>query len=295
MEIQQIRGFIAVAHSGSFSKAAELTHLTQPAVSLQIRALEEEFKTQLFDRLGPNKVTLTDDGKRFYDLIEPIARDIRQLNERFDEERNRLDHLGVIVASHNSAILYLLPEVVKTFIKEFPKASLSIVNRPRDAILTMIKNDEAQIGITSIIKPPPWAEYEVLGRFKRVLICRKDHPLSSLKKVSLKEIAKHPLILPTVGSNTRKAIDQAFSDKGLSYELAMEVMGREAVKSFVGMGLGASILSEYYLSDENRRSLTVKDVSEYFGHGESGLLVRKGRHLNHAAKYFIDYVRREVR
>ncbi len=83
--------------------------------------------------------------------------------------------------------------------------------------------------------------------------------------------------------------------KGLSYELALEVMGREAVQSFVGLGPGVSILSEYYLSKENRRSPIIKDVSEHFGHGEPRLVARKGRHLNQAAMHFIDLVRKEVK
>jgi DNA-binding transcriptional LysR family regulator len=295
MEIQQILGFIAVAQSGSFSQAAQRTLRTQPAVSLQVRALEEEFKTRLFDRLGPQKVTLTDEGRLLYELLVPIAQDIRQLEERFNEARNRHDQFSVIVASHNSAILNLLPGVVKAFSEQYPKTKLSIVNRQRDGILSMVKNDEAQIGITSIAKPPAWAVYEVLGRFRRVLICKHDHPLKAAKRITLEEIARYPLILPPIGSNTRAAIDRAFAGKGVSYELALEVMGREAVKSFVGLGLGVTILSEYYLSRENRRSLIVKDVSEHFGHSESGLLLRKGRHLNQAARHFMELVRKEIK
>ncbi len=295
MEIQQLLGFIAVAKTGSFSAAARRTHRTQPAVSLQVRALEQEFGTRLFERLGPQRVTLTEEGRLLYDLVEPIVGGITQLEERFNEARKKLDRFSVTVASHNAAILYLLPDVVKAFAKQFPKAKLSVVNRPREGILSMVKNDEAHLGITSIVTPPAWAEYEVLGRFRRVLICRKDHPLMRSKKMPLAEIARHPLILPPIGSNTRAAIDEAFRKEGLTYELALEVTGREAVKSFVEAGLGLSILSEYYLSREDRKSLMVTDVSTYFGHSEAGLLTRRGRYLNHGVRYFADLVRRELR
>jgi DNA-binding transcriptional LysR family regulator len=295
MEIQQLLGFIAVAQTGSFSHAAERTHRTQPAISLQIRALEEEFETRFFDRIGSQKVTLTDDGRLLYELVEPVVNDIRNLGERFNEARNQLDSFIVKVASHNSAILYLLPQVVKSFMERYDKAKLSILSRPREMILSMVKNDEAQIGITSIIKPPIWADYETLGRFKRVLICQKGHPLEKAKKITLQEIAKYPLILPPLGSNTRMAIDQAFSNQEISYELVLEVMGREAVKNFVETGLGVTIINEYYLTKENRHRLIVKDVSEFFGYSESGLLVRKGKYLNRAAKHFIELVRREVK
>jgi DNA-binding transcriptional LysR family regulator len=294
MEIQQIIGFIAVAQNMSFSAAAERTHRTQPAVSLQIHALEEEFHTKLFDRLGPQKVILTEEGKLLYEIVTPILSSIKDIDERFNEARNKLDHFNVIVASHNAAVLNLLPPVVKTFTKQFPGAKLTVINRQRENIFSMVKNDEAHVGITSITKPPTWANYEMLGRFRRVLICRRDHPISKLKGITMKTISKFPLIVPPVGSNTRQAIDKAFAKGNISYELAMEIMGHEAVRSFVEMGIGISIYSEYYLSKENRRKLIVKDVSKYFGTSESGLLTRKGRYLNHGARYLMELVRKEI-
>lgn len=295
MEIQQLIGFIAVAQQGSFSRAAQKTFRSQPAISLQIKALEDELKTRLFDRFGPHKVILTDDGKLLYDLVEPVVGNILQLGERFNEARNQLDSFQVKIASHNSAIMYLLPQVVSDFTKQYPNARLSIVNRGREGILAMVKNDEVQIGITTIRNIPVWADYEVLGRYRRLLVCRKDHPLKRIKKITLQDISKYPLILPPIGSMTREAIDRAFNEKGISYELALEVLGREGVKNFIEIGIGISILSEYYLTSENRRNLIVKDVSEDFGYGESGIVVRKSRHLNRAANLFIELVRREAR
>jgi DNA-binding transcriptional LysR family regulator len=201
MEIQQLIGFIAVAQTGSFSQAAQRTHRTQPAVSLQIKALEDEFKTRLFDRLAAQKVMLTDEGKLLYDLVRPLMGDIQQLAERFNEARNQLEHFNVTVASSNSAIIYLMPQVVKAFRRQYPKARLSIVNRRREDILAMIKNDEAQIGVGSIANAPAWAHYEALGRYRRVLVCRKDHPLKKLKNITLQDISKYPLILPPLGSS----------------------------------------------------------------------------------------------
>ena len=183
---------------------------------------------------------------------------------------------------------------MKTFTKQFPKAKLTVINRQRENIFSMVKNDEAHVGITSITKPPVWANYEMLGRFRRVLICRMDHPISKLKRITLKTISKFPLIVPPINSYTRQAIDKAFAKEDISYELAVEVMGSEAVKSYVEMGIGISIFSEYYLPKENRGNLIVMDVSEHFGTSESGLLTRKGRYLNHGARYLMELVRKEI-
>jgi len=294
MEIQQLIGFLAVAQSGSFSIAAQKTHRTQPAVSLQIRALEQEFNTRLFDRLGPQKVTLTDDGKVLFDLIEPIVKDIRQVEERFNDIRKQSDNFSLIVASHNTAIMYLLPDVVKVFKSQYPTSLLSVINRQRETILSMVRNDEAHIGITSLKIPPSWANYEVLGKFRRVLICNHDHPLLDKKRMTLEDIARYPLILPPIGGNTRSAIDDAFSKERVSYNLVLEVRGREAVKHFVEIGLGISILSEYYLPKEASQNVIMKDASNFFGYSESGLITRKGRYLSSGVKHFIAIVRKQI-
>lgn len=294
MEIQQLLGFIAVAETGSFSQAAQKTLRTQPAVSLQIKALEEEFRARLFDRLGAQRVIMTDEGELLYGFLKPIVGEIQQLNERFDEARNRLDRFQVHVASNNSAIMYLMPSVVKEFMKKCPKARLSIVNRRREDILAMVKNDEAQIGVSSISSRPAWAEYDVLGRFKRVLVFGKDHPLKKLRKIALQDISKYPLILPPPGSRTRQAIEQTFADNGLAYELALELLGREAVKGFIKTGLGISIMNEYFMTAETRQSMVLKDVSEYFGFSELGIITRRGRHLNRAATHFISLLHSEA-
>jgi LysR family transcriptional regulator, putative pyruvate carboxylase regulator len=295
MEIQQFLGFIAVAQDGSFSKAAQRTHRTQPAISLQIRALEEELNTRLFNRLGQQKVTLTEDGSLFLDLIEPIVSDIKQVKERFNEARNKLDYFNVVVVTHDSIVQHLPPGMVQSFNKQFPKTKLSVVSRARDGILSMVKNDEAHIGLTSMEKLPAWAEYEVLGHFRRVLICSKKHPIKSAKEVNIKEIAGYPLIIPPSSRDTRIAIDQAFSKERVSYGSVLEVTGREAVKDLVMTGIGISILSEFYISNIDRKKLIVKDVSNYFGYSESGFLWRKGRYLNYAARYFMDLVRKHVK
>ena len=295
MEIQQLLGFIAVAKSGSFSQAAASTFRTQSAVSQQIHALEKEFQTRLFDRLAQQKVTLTDEGRLFFELVNPIVRDIQFVDEKFKEARNIPDNFQVSVASHNSAMLYLLPQVVKAFNKQYPRTRLSIINRSRNDILALVKNDDVQVCITSLQNPPSWADYQLLGRFRRVLVCRKDHPLKNRSKITLEEIAQYPLILPPIGSDTRKKVDDTFVDKGISYNLALEVSGREAVKSFIQTGIGISIMSEYYIRSEQRNAFIVKDCSQYFGFSATGILIRKGRFLNKATKLFIELVRDEVK
>ncbi|MBM3252786.1 MAG: LysR family transcriptional regulator [Candidatus Omnitrophica bacterium] len=288
MELQQLKGFLSVAKYGGFSQAAEKTFRTQPAVSLQIQSLEKELGIKLFDRLGPKKIILTGEGKILFELASPLLEDICSLSKRFSEARGNIQKGSVKVATHASVMVYLLPEVIKKFKHMFPECELSIVSRGRKDIITMLNNGEIDLGITSLQAIPQNIDYKVVAGFDRILITPKGHPLSKKSPLNLEDIVCYPLILPPLETNTRRIIDEKLQEKGLKYNLAMEITGREAVKAFVEMGLGISIINEYYLTKEDKKKLFIKNMSGYFGKSERGILTRKGRFLSFPVKQFIN-------
>ena len=290
MEIQQLTGFIAVAKTGSFSKAADKTFRTQPAISLQVRSLEDELKVKLFDRLGPRKITLTEQGKIFFDLASPLLEDIDTLTSRFNEACGKKQKGLLRIATHTSVMVYLLPEVIKQFKKKFPECELQILNRSKKDIISMIKDGDADIGICSLSSVPRIIDYKVFAKFDRVLITPKKHPLSKKTRIRINDIAKYPLILPPEGSNTRSIIDEKFKENSLEYRIAMEITGRQAIKVYVGMDLGISILNDFYLTKEDRKNLFTKNVSSIFTRSERGTLTRKNRYLSKPVKEFIKIV-----
>ena len=294
MEIQQLKGFLAVAKYGGFSRAAEKTFRTQPAITLQVQALEKELGVKLFDRLGPRKRQLTPEGKILFDLASPLLEDINTLAARFNEARGSIQKGSVRIATHGSVMVYLLPEVIKQFKKKFPGCELSIVNRGRGDIVSMLNNGEVDIGITSLKTIPRTLDYQVFARFNRILIAAKNCPLAKKPVIRLEDIASYPLLMPPRGTNTRTIMDRVFEDKGLKYTIAMEITGREAAKTYVETGLGVSVINEYYLTKEDKRNLFVKDVSNYFGRAERGVITRKGKYLSAAAKEFINIILRKT-
>ncbi|MBF0385674.1 MAG: LysR family transcriptional regulator substrate-binding protein [Candidatus Omnitrophica bacterium] len=183
-------------------------------------------------------------------------------------------------ATHTSVMVYLFPEIIKQFKRKFPECELQVVNRSRKDILSMLSDGEADIGICSLSTIPPAMNYEVFAKFARVLIAPKGHPLSKKSGITLKDIAQYPLILPPCGSNTRAIIDQEFKEKDLEYKIAMEITGREAIKTYVEMGLGVSFINEFYLTKEDRKDLFIRDVSNYFGQAERGIVTRNGKYLS---------------
>lgn len=290
MEIQQLKGFHAVAKHKNFTLAARETKRTQPTISLQIKALEEELGVRLFERLGPKKVSLTPEGKLFQELSADLLQEVVDLPKRFNEARGLYNTSSIRILTHNSVMTYLLPPVIKQFKKLFPECQLTILNRTRPEILQILDAGEADLGITALETVPPNIEYKIFSRFDRILITNKNHPLSKKATVTLEDIAEYPLVLPTVESNTRRIIDERFREKGLTYNLTMEVVGRSAIKAYVEMNLGISILNEYYVTEDDRNKLFVRSMSRMFGRSQNGIAWRKGRMLSHPARKFIELI-----
>ena len=292
MEIQQLRGFHAVAKYKNFTVAAQKTQRTQPTISLQVKALEDELGVKLFERLGPKRVTLTPEGKILLELTSPLLQEIELIRTRFNEARGNYTTSAITLATHSSVMIYLLPPIIKRFKTLYPDCQLAILNRSRDEMIRMLDNGEIDFGITSLNYPPPQLDYKVFSRFNRIVIATKNHPISKRSNITLEELAKYPLILPTQESTTRKMIDQLFEQNGLRCDITMEVVGRTAIKTYVEMNLGISIINEYYVTPADRSKLWVKNASNLFGKAETGILTRKGRLLSQPAKEFIALVQK---
>jgi DNA-binding transcriptional LysR family regulator len=290
MEIQQLRGFIACARTGSVSEAAVKTSRTQPAVSLQIQSLEDEFQITLFERIGKRRLVLTEEGKLFFKLTAPILDDLENVEKRFKEARGEESRGALRLATHSSVIVYLLPEIIRKLRKRNPDSEISIISRERKEILAMLRNGEVDIGITSLSAVPSDVNYQVFARFKRILLLPKVHPLAKRRKISLENISEYPLILPPKGSRTREIVELKLRERGLNYKIALEVVGRDAAKKYVSMGLGVSIVNEYYLSSLDKKQLSVKNVSNIFGEAERGVLTRKSSYLCPMGKEFIGII-----
>lgn len=291
MEIQQLKGFQAVAKFRNFTIAAQKTGRTQPTISLQVKALEEELGVKLFERLGPKKVRITPEGKILQELSAPLLQEFGNLHMRFNEARGIYNTSSVTLVTHSSVMIYLLPRIVKQFKARYPDCHLCILNRSQKEIASMLELGEADFGITSLNNVSPSLEYKMFSRFNRILIAQKEHPLAKKGTITLEDIASYPLVLPTRDSNTRKIIDQRFEEKGLEYELAMEIVGRTAIKTYVGMNLGISIINEYYVTEEDKSKLYVKNMSRHFGKAETGIVVRKEKSLSQPAKELIKMIK----
>ncbi|MGD8915215.1 MAG: LysR family transcriptional regulator [Syntrophobacterales bacterium] len=241
MEWQQVIGFYQVAKLGSFTKAAKATFRTQPALSQQIKALEEELDCHLFERIGKRKLRLTSAGERFLTFAESILENYdslrADLNELKGSQKGRLK-----IAAPFTTLYHLFPEVLKEYTERFPQVELTILDRSQQTVIELVKSGDIDFGFT--------VESEVPGdlatlRWKKVetaLMTPMGHPLATGKRVTLRQIAKYSLILPPkdLRFTCRRMLEERFQKLGLDYQIVMESSNVELTSLYVEMGLGIS-------------------------------------------------------
>src|SRR6201984_2002740 len=207
MDFDQLETFLQVARHSSFSRAAEKRFRTQPAISSQIRALEEEIGARLFDRSG-GKVALTGAGKLFQQYAEHTL-DARKTMLTTVAEMERVPRGEIVVGANEGTCLHILPEVFAEFKKQHPSVSVSIKRADFSKVLESVIDNSVDFGVVSMpVTDNPLAGV-LLHKDDLVLIVTPRHPLAKLKSASAVDIAQYPLVMPKVG-HTRDALDQLF-------------------------------------------------------------------------------------
>ncbi len=281
---QQLRGFCYAASSGSISKAARRMNLSQPSVSQQIQSLESEMGVTLFFRNG-SRIQLTHDGELLFEMAAPVIEQLENLDEQFRQRRLEVDEGHIEIAAGTSTILYFLPRYVDQFRRAHPKIEMRLHNVTGLTGLEQLRAGLVDFAVGPLGMVPEDLEFHPIVSFEPVVITALNHPLA-YKPLSLKEISRYPLILPPRGLSTWSLVDSTFKKHGLSYELAMEVGGWEAIKKYVELDLGISIIISIGITGQEK--LEVLPAGEFFPRRTYGVVLRKGRILSPQARLFID-------
>ncbi|MEM7708241.1 MAG: LysR family transcriptional regulator [Pseudomonadota bacterium] len=285
-----MRAFCCAARNGSMSRAAEELFLSQPSVSLQIRALEERMGAQLFERHGP-KIRLTPEGTTLYGLARPLVDGIGSLGESFQAALGRLETGTIDIASGESTILYVLPHLVSSYREEHPGIHVQLHNVTGKDGLTMIRNEEVDFAVGSMLDVPPDIRYEPIAEYQPKLITPLGHPLSRKKTIRLADLSPYGLILPPKRLSTWRIVDLSFQQHEVPYHVALEVGGWEVIKRYVELGMGISVVTEVCLRGDEK--LFVADMSRYFPPRNYGLVMKRGRFFTPQARRFVELVRQQ--
>lgn len=266
--------------------AAEELFLSQPAISLQIRALERELDTVLFERHGP-RINMTREGQELYEMARPLVDGLETLNVRFNRQmKGDLDSGEVIIAAGESTIIYLLPPLVSQFRERYPNIHVQLRNVTGRDGLAMIRDDEVDFAIGSMLDVPSDISYQPVYSFEPALIMPPSHPLAERKRVRIEDIAPYGLILPPRRLTTWRMVDRVFQQHQVPFNVTLEVGGWEVIKRYVELDFGISIVTGICLRDDDK--LVARNMSAYFPKRSYGTVMRRGKFLSPQARAFLE-------
>lgn len=288
-KLKPLRAFCQTARLGSVSRAAEALYLSQPAVTLQLQALEREMGVRLLERSG-RRLALTREGQELYELARPLVEGLDGLEGTFRERIRGLDAGELNVAAGSSTILYLLPKIVEAFRAAHPEVRLTLHNVTGAGGLDLLRSDGVDLAVGSMLDVPGDLSYAPVYRFEPMLIAPRDHPLARLEPLTLQDLSPYGLILPPQRLTTYRMVDLVFQQNRVPYTVALEVGGWEVIKQYVAMGLGISIVTAICLTDADRARLSARSLAEYFPSRSYGVVVRKGKYLSPQARAFTELI-----
>lgn len=285
-QLKQLRAFCAVAKSGKMIDAAEELYLSQPAISLQVRALERELDTVLFERHGP-RINLTREGQELYEMARPLIESLETLNARFNRRmKGDLDSGEVVIAAGESTIIYLLPRLVQDFRKRYPNIHVQLKNVTGRDGLAMIRDDEVDFAIGSMLDVPSDIDYQPIYSYEPALILPLGHDLADKDDVKIEDISPYGLILPPRRLTTWRMVDRVFQQHQVPFNVTLEVGGWEVIKRYVELDFGVSIVTGICLRDDDK--LVAKNMSAYFPKRSYGTVMRRGKFLSPQARAFLE-------
>lgn len=286
MNLSQLETLITISKTMSFRKAGELLNLTQPAVSAQIKSLEDEFKTVLIDRNQP--VTLTDSGRVFLEHAESILRVVEDLKQKLSD-LNQIPQGHIVLGTTTSIAIQILPRILSYFQDQYPLIKTSILSMSSSQVAAHIESGSVDIGIGYLTDQNPNLITSILYYDTFELVVNPEHTLAQSTTVTIDMLENVPLIMLSPDTVGRRFADDVFREHGFQPHIVMELSSSEEVKRMVELDLGAAIISKLSVSAELKRgSLKMVHIKELETAHPVGVIYRSGRYLNSAMQQFLN-------
>ena len=286
--LQQLKLFEAVSRNNSYTRAAEELHLTQPAVSIQIKRLEEQCGLPIFESVG-KKIFTTTAGKALYSASVDIL-------SRAEELKNTIEELkGVVKGPLRLSVVttskYFMPHLLGTFLNKYPEVDPKLVFTNRARVIKRLYDNEDDFVVMGQI--PEDDKLETYPFLENILVpvAHPKHPLAKKKKVSLEELVNERFLVREEGSGTRLVFDRLLKKNNLHIEPYMELGSSEALKQAVMAGLGLAILSLHSLRlEQAAKKLVILDVEGFPLKRRWFAVHMKGKKLSLVAQTFHDFI-----
>lgn len=285
--LRQLHVFDAVSRHLSYSRAAESLHLTQPAVSMQIKQLEETAGVPLFEQLG-KKVFLTEVGREFQHYCRNVLQQLAEAESMLEDFKGMRGSLSICVASTAS---YFTPYLLAEFCRRHPETHVSLSVTNREIVLQRLTSNEMDMAIMG--RPPENLDLDATPFMENrlAIIAPVDHPLAHAHDIPLSRLAEETFLVREQGSGTRITVERFFAERGIVLTAGTEMSTNEAIKQAVQAGMGLGILSLHTVSLElETRRLTVLDVQNFPIQRHWYVVHRKGKRLSMVAQAFKSFL-----
>ncbi len=288
MNLQQLRYASAVAREGlHVSAAAAALHTSQPGVSKQIRALEEELGVEIFVREGRRLTAITEAGREILAGIDRILAEIANLRVLGDENAHPGRGSLTLAVTHTQA-RYALPKVVTAFKRRYPEVHLKMLQGNPRQLAKAVLDGEADIAIAT----EALADHDELVSLPAYtwhhgVVVPAGHPLEREKPLTLEALARHPIVTYDASFTGRSAIDRSFAQRGLAPEIALTALDSDVIKSYAALGLGVGIVSAMAYDAQKDRGLAFLRADHLFPAQTTRIAFRRGARLRGFAQAFI--------
>lgn len=268
MNLQHLRCLCTIVDEGfNISRAARTLHASQPGVSKQVRLLEQEIRADVLLRRGGRITGLTTAGMAVVSIARHMLRDAESLRRVGEDLANRDSGQLVLATTHLHA-RYVLLEVVKNFRKRYPAVQLVLRQGSPNQIVQLVGSAEADIGITNEVPSGSAALVELAcGKLTRSVVTPHGHPLTRLRRLTLKQIARYPIITLERSSPGGRAVARAFATHGIEPNVVMQAIDTDVAKAYVELGLGIAIMPTVAVDPRRDGALVAMDATHLFGAG----------------------------
>ncbi|MGH8506501.1 MAG: LysR family transcriptional regulator [Stenotrophobium sp.] len=282
MDTQALSAFVEVADSGSFSRAAGMLHLSQPAISKRIAALEGQLGKSLFDRVGRN-IKLTDAGRTLLPYARRALQDVEDGRRALSHLSDRIGGRLSIGTSHHIG-LHRLPPVLREFTRLYPDVDLDIHFMDSEVACQSVLAGKLELGIVTLpTQALPHLEMRLIWPDPLVAVIAPEHPLAGKKRVALPELAKYPAVMPDESTYTHRIVKAELQKHGVEPHVRLATNYLETLKMLVGIGLGWSVLPRSMLDS----SILALNVSGLHMQRELGVVWHERRTLSSGARVLL--------
>ncbi len=289
MNLQQLRYVSEVARRGlNVSEAAAALHTSQPGVSKQIRALEEELGTAIFVRQGRRFTAVTDAGREIVATIDRVLAELANLRAVGEEFAHHARGTLAVAVTHTQA-RYALPSVVTAFKKRYREVKLKLLQGNPRQLARMVLDGEADLAIaTEALDDYPELVTLPCYQWHHCVVVPDGHPLARVKPLTLEAIAQYPLVTYDPTFAGRSAIDRTFAARNLAPEIMLTALDSDVIKSYVALGLGVGIISSRAYRKGKDEGLRALDCTHLFPAQTTRLAYKRGAYLR---TYTVEFIR----